>query len=276
MENNAIKQTLLVLIDFSQNSYKALKYAISLAKVMNGKIVLLYISSSGSVVNSDNPSIVLKAKDIDKNKAEGQLKSILEMIEAEGLSAEYINTIGNFHTKMNEYTKLLCPNLIVLGKSNLKHTHLGEITEYLLYESNNNVLIVDSDTEFNENTHISVECNEDTLSDYSSSLLFWLNINTKTPLSIFVNKKKKEGFSFPESWRGIQNAKHKICYKNSQYFSVASSINNHISNESIDLVCIGRKRESSSIFSKILNQSNTTTDIIKHTHIPILIMGKTS
>jgi len=277
MEKKPYKPTLLVLIDFSKNAYKALKYAISMAKAVNGKIVLLYVASPKNLAEPDNMSVV-RGTGIDKNKAEGQLKSIIEMIEAENLAAEYINTIGNLNSKLNEYTQLLSPSLIVLGKSNLKETHLSEITEFLLNESDDNVLIVESDTEFNESTHILVECNEGMLNDYNSNFLFWLHTNTKTPLCIFINKKKrsKEEFSFPKSWEGIQNVNHKICYKNNPYFSLTTSIKNHISDEKIDLVCIGRKRGTNTLFSKLLNQPNTTADIIKHTHIPILIMGKTS
>ncbi len=199
------------------------------------------------------------------------------MIEAEGIPAEYISAIGSVSTKTKEHVNLLKPTLIVLGKSNHQGKRLGELTEYLLYQNNDNVLIVGTDNTFNENTFISVECNPNALSNYSSNLLFWLNVNTKTPLRFYVNEPKQceSGFYFPENWRGIKNSKHKICYKSNQYFSVSNGLNQHLSEENIGLVCIGRKRVKSSFLSRIFSLPSTTSEIIKNTKIPIMLMGKT-
>ncbi|MCF6360803.1 MAG: universal stress protein [Cyclobacteriaceae bacterium] len=278
MKSRPKKQTLLVLIDFSQNAYKALKYAISLARVIDGKIILLYVASPRDAENTDIPSIALRAMDIDKSKAEGQLGSIIEMIEAEGLAVEYINTVGNLYSKITEYANLFSPNVIVLGKSNLEEKSLGGITEFLLNQNNDNVLIIDSDNEFNEDTQISVECNENNLSGYNTNFLYCLNENTNLPIYLFVNKKERgeKEFSLPQNWLDIQNSNHKICYKSNPYFSVESSINSHIEEKKIDLVCIGRKRMKTSFLSSFFNKANTTTNIIKSTHKPILIMGTTS
>lgn len=265
----------LVLINFSRNAYKALKYTISLAKAVNGKIVLLYVTSPRKEAESDNPLIVLRAMEIDKNKAEAQLKSVVEMIEAEGLSIEYINTIGNISTKMKEYANLLNPNLIVLGKNKHPAQNLGEITECLLYQNNNNVLIVGSDNEFSEDTSISVEYNESRLNENSTNFLYRLNVNTKNPLWFYVNKSEKD-FSFLESWSNNKNTTHKICYKKTQHFSDTSGFKKHLSEEKIDLVCIARKRAKSSLLSKLFNQPNTTSEIIKNTKIPLMLMGKTA
>jgi len=276
MNGKSNKLKFLVLIDFSQNAYKALKYTISLAKVVNGKIVLLYVASPRNLVKSDNPSIALRSMEIDKSKAEVQLKSIIEMIEAEGITAEYVNTIGNISTKMKEYANLLSPSLIVLGKSSHIEQNLGEVTEHLLYRNNDNVLIIGSDNQFSEDTSISVECNENSLGDYSSNLLLWLNVNTRSPIRFYVNKRKRreKAFSFPENWSNIKNAEHKICYKNNQHFSVANGLEKHLSEENIELVCIGRKRANPSLFSKLFNQPKTILEIIKNTQIPLMLMGK--
>ncbi len=274
MDGKNKKQKLLVLIDFTQNSYRALKYAISLAKVINGKILLLYVALPKELVNATNSPKTLQAVGVNKNKAEAQMRSIIEMIEAENLNAEYINTKGNICTKLDECTKLFQPNLIVLGKSSNSTNQLGEITTYLLYQNNNNVLIIGSDDEFREDTVISVECNENTLTNYNSSFLFWLNANTKTPLCIFVNQKntRRKKFVFPENWGEIKNTTHKICYKTKQCFSIANSIKTHIVDKKIELMCIGRKRIKTSFWGNLLGQTNTAQQIINNSHIPVLIM----
>ncbi len=76
MDKKSDKLKFLVLIDFSENAYKALKYTISLAKSANGKIVLLYVASPRILANSDGETVALEPMDIDTNKAKVQLISI--------------------------------------------------------------------------------------------------------------------------------------------------------------------------------------------------------
>ncbi len=280
MENNQLstKQKILVLIDFSKSSYKALKYTISLAKTIEVSIILLYVAKPRDLVKSDNPSVAIRAIDIATAKAEVQLKSMVEMIEAEGVSVEYHNTIGDVPKTINLYLESHNPSLVVIGKSKYGETQLGETTEHLLYQFTGNLLIIGSDLEFSEATNISVECNSETPNNYSSNILFLLNNKTKPPLRVFVNKRKRatQQFVFPESWKGIAETPYKICVKNNQSFSLAKSIINHISTEKIDLVCVGRKGINKSFFTKIFNQPNTTSEVINNARIPTLIMGRRS
>lgn len=273
--NSHTSQRILVLIDFSTSSYMALKYAISLAKTIDASLILLYVAKPRDVVDSENPVVATRAMEIAASEKENQFKSIIEIIEAEDVSVEYVNTIGNARLQIDLYSEKYSPNLIVIGKSNYGNNSLGEIANYLVFQDTRNVLIVGKDSEFNRDTQISVECNSETLNDYSSNILFWLNQKTKAPLRVFVNRRKRsiEEFQFPENWRGIAESSHKLCIKNNQSFSLAKSIINHISTEKIDLVCIGRKGINKSFFTKLFNRPNTTSEVINNAKIPTLIMG---
>ncbi len=277
MENieASTRQKILVLIDFSKSAYKALKYALSLAKQIDGEITLLYIAKTRDVVNSDNPNVVLRALDIATTKAETQLKSIAEMVEAEGVQVKYYNTVGDLPIKTNLHLELYKPNLVVIGKSNYGEHQLGELTEFLLYQFTGNLLIVGNEVEFNEGTNISVECNWEHLNHYNSAIINQLNKKTETALRVFVSKRKrsKDEFTFPVSWNGIAESSYKICNKNNQNFSLAKSIIGHIKEEKIGLICIGRKGKNKSIFANLFSQSNTTVDVINNARIPTLILG---
>ncbi len=278
MKKKQHKQKLLVLIDFTKISYRALKYAISLAKVINGKIILLYVVLPRELVNDKNYSAGLKTQKIDKNKAEAQLKSIIEMIEAEKLSAEYINTTGNFRTKLDECTTLFEPNLVVLGKSKNSTNQLGEATEYLLNQNNGNVLIISGDHEFREDTQISMEGNGESLNDQGSDFLLWLNEKTTPPICVFINHKKTvlKEVSLPKNWAELKKANFKICYKTKHCFSTIDSIKKHILDEKIELVCIARKRLKTSFFANLFSQHQSTKEFINNIDIPVLIMGQAS
>ena len=270
------KQKILVLIDFSKSSYMGLKYAISIAKFIEAKLFLLYIAKPGDLVKSDNPSVALRTIDFESRKAEVQLKSIAEMIEDVGVSAQYHNTVGDVPTKAHQYIELLRPDLIVIGKSKYGEDQLGELTRFLLCQFSENLLIVGNNLKFNEETNISVECNLDNLNDYNSNILYLLARKTKTPLRVYVSKRKRSSveFNFPESWQNLADYPYKICTKNNQSFSIAKSILGHIKEEKIKLVCLGRKGKNKSIFTNLFNQTNTMVDIINNARIPTLILGK--
>jgi len=280
MDNNNVnsKQQFLVLIDFSKGSYKALKYAISMAKAIKSKLVLLHVATSRDFRKTDNPSVALRAIDIAARQKEVQFKSIVEMIESEGVAVEYINTVGDVFTQIKLYLAKYKPSLIVIGKSNYGQNKLGNIANYLVYENIHNVLIIGNDFKFNKSTNISVACNSKILIDDSSNILFWLNSKTRKPLKIFVSKRKNasEEFNFAKNGHRIVDEPHKICIQNTQSFSLTRSIINHISKEKIDLVCIGRKSTNKSFFNKLFNRPNITSEVINNARIPTLIMGSIS
>ena len=165
-----------------------------------------------------------------------------------------------------------------MGKTRYGENQKSELTDFLLYQFTGNLLIIGNDSEFNKKTKISVECNSQTLNDYSSNILFWLNKKTNEPLRVFVNKKKRSTneFTFPENWHGIAASPHKICTRKNQNLSLAKSIISHIDTERIDLICIGRKGTNKSIFTKLFRGSNATTEVINNAKIPTLIMGSAS
>ena len=270
-----LEQKILVLIDFSESSNKALKYAISLAKSIGGKISLLHVANPGELIKSDNALVASRALDTATNKSDKQLKSIVKMIEAEGVPAEFTNTMGVAIPRIDTCTEKIRPSLIVLGREEHGDTKLNDVMNHLLYQSDWNLLIVGNEFEFNERTKISLECNNDTLKDYSPDLLSLLRKKTKSPLRIFVNKKKRllSDFVFPNNWRKIANKSHKFCYKNNQNFSVATSLMKHISDEKIELLCIGRKQRNKSIFSRLFNQASITNEVIIKSYIPTLVMA---
>ena len=280
IDDSSAEQKLLVLLDFSKGSINALRYAISLAKIIETKLVLLYIAKPLDVVDSDNRSIVLKALDSATKKKEIQFKSIMEMIEAEGVSAEYINTMGDVPTQIRLYSEKHNPSLIVIGKSGNSENSLGKTANYLVNEDTRNVLIIGGSQEFNDELNILVECNAEAINKQSINILFKLNKKTKSSFSVFINRGMwpTEEFKFPKEWLEIASSPHKIYKKSNQLFSTTKSMMNHIAKEKVDMVCIDRSRKgvNNSFFTKLLSRSSRTNEVINNARIPTLIMGEYS
>ena len=78
----------MVLIDFSEGAYIALKYAMTLAKEMDGSLHLFHVADASNISDSENPLIIQQSIDEEAAKIKIKLKSIVEIVEAEGALAQ--------------------------------------------------------------------------------------------------------------------------------------------------------------------------------------------
>ena len=118
----------LVLMDFSEASYKALKYIISMAKLLGGKIHVFHIGNANKMVTSDNQVVALRDLRLETRKIEKKLKSILEIIAAEDIQATCNYTIGNIISELKIKIAGIKPDLVIIGKSNKRFGLSGTLT----------------------------------------------------------------------------------------------------------------------------------------------------
>ena len=81
--------TILVLTDFSEASYVALRYAISMAKSTLSKIHLFHVANASSIVKSDNQAAAIREINSERKKIVARLTSLVEIIETEKLNATF-------------------------------------------------------------------------------------------------------------------------------------------------------------------------------------------
>ncbi len=271
-----IKYEFLVLMDFSESSYIALKYAISLAKITDSKIHVYHVGNPGKIAVSDNQVAVLRAFESENKKVEDKLGSIVEIITTEGIQAICHHTIGNIINELEKLIDQVNPDLIVVGKKKEKLRFSGKLTNFLLNKYSGSLLIVGKEIAFQTGTKISIACNGNTLYQYGPQIVSKIDHHTKAPLTL-VNVQKlsesNEKLDLPKIWQSFytMNLNINIEYQNNS--SVILGLIEHISEKKIELFCIGRGKYKNTFLNRIFNNYSTPYEIIRRVNIPILIMG---
>jgi nucleotide-binding universal stress UspA family protein len=268
----------LVLIDFSDASYNALKYAISLAKLIKGNIHVCHIANPSNIVKDDNQVAALRDIDSETVKIEKKIGAIVEMIITEGINAIPYCSIGNIIYEFEELANQLKPDLIILGKKAETPQLKGKLTSHLMNTYEGALLIVKEGVLFNNDTKITLSCNNKTFDLYDSSLIFLLNNQTQSPLKL-LNITLKRGscdeIIVPQTWRESsyeidQNIQPE---KNS---TVVDSLLQHITKNDTELLCIGRGKPRNYLQRILSSSPSTLVDVVNKIHTPVLIMGANS
>jgi nucleotide-binding universal stress UspA family protein len=275
-ELNKERLCCLVLMDFSESSYIALKYAISLAKLTNGAIHVCHIGSPGEVVKTDNQAAALRAIESQNNKVADKLGAIVETIITEDIPAMYHHAFGNIIHEFENLIEQIKPELIVVGKKKENPKFTGKLTRYLLDIYSGSLLIVNEENEFQKDTKIAIGCSGNTLHQYAPLLISQLDQHTKTPLTLVNIKtpsKPDEIIDLPKIWQSSYTKNLNISIEQKESSSIVNGLIEHITDENIQLFCIGNGKRKN-YFQQLFSRNDATlSQIIKSVQIPVLKLG---
>jgi len=142
----AIKR-ILVPLDFSECSKKALRYALALARQHSAALVLLYVAGTTPAYGPLDYAPV-DFGNVQQEMEAGAAKQLAKMIEDEigdAVPAEAIIRAGMASTEIVEAARELTADLIVIsthGRSGLKHVLLGSVAEQVVRHAPCPVLVV--------------------------------------------------------------------------------------------------------------------------------------
>jgi len=270
-----IEYNYLVLTDFSEASYSALKYTISLAKLIKGNIHICHIANPSNIVKNDNQVAAMRDVNSETEKIGKKIGAIVEMIIAEGINAIPYCSIGNIIYEFKELTNQLKPDVVILGKKKENPKLSGKITSYLMNEYLGSLLIVKEDKIFQNGTKISVACNNNIFDLYDPKLIFSLNNQTKLPLKLLNIKQKNDSnqkITIPQTWR---ESSYEIdeSIQLEQNTTIVDSLLQHIINNDTELLCIGRDKSRNYLQRIFSSSPSTLKDVVNKIDTPILVMG---
>ena len=282
MENQILntKYNVLVLTDFSDASNIALKYAISLAKLIKGNIHIYHFANPGKIIESDNQVAVLRDVELETKKVERKIGAIIEIITAEGVNVIPHYSMGNIIYEFEDQIDLINPDLVIIGKKKENLMLSGKITSYLMNEYKGSLLIIGEESEFQIDTKICLGCSNNTLNQYDPSILYLLDKQITAPLTLLNIKKPNDSselINIPQIWRESCNeVGRNIKVEHENDSSIADGLLKHISNNKISLLCIGKGKPKNFMQRLISGRSSTISEIVDKVHIPILVLGTNS
>ena len=268
----------LVLIDFSEASYHALKYTISLAKSIKGNIHVCYIGNPSIIENEENQIAALRELNTETKKIKNKMGAIVEMIIVEEINAIPHCSFGNIIDEFKALKHLIQPDVVILGKKAAINPKLsGKLTSYLLNEYEGSLFIIGEESTFQEETEIYVACNENTLETYSPNLILSINKQTKAPLKL-VNIKKEdstEKINVPKIWRESLDKTEQIIDLELSPI-VSGGLFHYLKTKETALLCIGRGKPVKFLERFLSTKTSIVSDVTHKIHTPILVMGTLS
>lgn len=138
-------KTILVPIDFSDDSEKALRYAIGFAKRFNAEIILLHVTQS---VDYYMGPLSAAAQEFDRDtkvSAEAELQRFIQQFALAISRVSYKLSAGNPSEEIISSAQDFHADLIVIathGRRGLKHVLLGSVAEAVIRHSQCPVLVI--------------------------------------------------------------------------------------------------------------------------------------
>jgi universal stress protein A len=136
---------ILVPIDFSECSKKALQYAICFAKEHGAKLTVLYVAQALYPIPEMGPVDVPLLEDQMLAGGQEELAKVLQTEIGEGVPAEGIVRLGNPYSEIVGVAKSRNIDLIIIsthGRTGLKHVFLGSTAESVVRYAPCPVLVV--------------------------------------------------------------------------------------------------------------------------------------
>ena len=144
-ERSARLRRILVPIDFSSCSKKALQYAICFAKQHQGTLTLLYVAQVLYPVPEVGAVDVSLVETRMRENGEQELAELIKKEIAEQVPAKGIVRVGNAYFEIVSAAKSLEIDLIIIsthGRTGLKHVFMGSTAESVVRYASCPVLVV--------------------------------------------------------------------------------------------------------------------------------------
>lgn len=265
---------LIVPIDFSENSIKALEFAIFMADKRHAKITLVHVIE----VVYDFASQAAIALDSFYTDGEKLLKDLIVKYEASGVEMDYKITEGVASISVARIAEELGTTLIVMGTqgaSGIKKALIGTTTVNLIREANCPVLVVPAQAHVTEVRKVTLALE---FANHEEKFIDWIidmsnrwNLGLEI-LHVQTNQSFKEELAIlgiegylQKKYPGIQMRIH-------TFYAASASEGLDMYMQEHDNMILVMCHEHRNLWDQIIQKSQSIK-MAYHTHIPLLIMS---
>ncbi len=273
--------TILVPIDFSENATVALKYALLIAKDLKYQVQILHVMDMPNFERFLSEDVV---KNLSKDNIINRFKALIEektITEFKGVSSvdiEYIIKNGNVTQEIIETTKVLNPDLVVIGQKGngariWEGFWIGGTTQRIIKKVRQPLLIVPLSASFHplKNIAFATDFNIDDYEVIDSLLKMAKSVNAKVSAVHVVAPKEKV------NKKALQNLQNNFSeYIESKVFkvelfessNVSGGLNEYAKIHKVSMLAV--LQEKTSILDRVINGADSIA-ISMNAEIPTLI-----
>jgi nucleotide-binding universal stress UspA family protein len=232
------KYKILVLSDLNKNANSTLKSCVSISKIVNADINLLYIKKPTDVVEKDNQLAAMRAINKDYLSTEQKIKDLINPISDNyNVKINHTFTIGNVRTEIEKYIDQNKPDIIVLGKRRPKLVNfIGDnITQIVLKKHKGTVVITDFNKVLDPNKELSIGLFNTTIT--SDEFIEKIIDSTHNPLTSF---KIVENLTTSKEEQSLNKKTVEYAFKKGD--NVIENISNYLSRTNVNLLFVNRTK----------------------------------
>lgn len=144
---------ILIPVDFSENSQKAVNYGLSIARTYGAKVYMMHVISQRIVdaihelsIKGYKGDFVEIMKDVRQDR-EKEMRTLVASSSGEGIEVEFILKEGKPGSEIVEVSKELKVDLIVIGhqgRTALGSLLLGSVAQYVVNHTPCPILVIPS------------------------------------------------------------------------------------------------------------------------------------
>lgn len=265
---------IIVPLDFSENSYKALEFALSIADKKKGKITLVHVVE----ITYDFASQAAIALDSMFQDGEKLLKKNIEKYSAAGVEMDYEIVEGNTSISVARIAEERQANLIVMGTqgaSGIKKALIGTTTVNLIREANCPVLVVPAQSHISEIKKITLALE---FANHEEKFIDWIvDMSNRWERALeILHVQTSQGFKEELAVLGMEGYLQKkypgIKVKIHTFYAGSASEGLELYLEENDNMILVMCHQHRNLWDQIIQKSHSI-QMAYHTHIPLLIMS---
>lgn len=253
MKDNIHK--IVVLTDLNSSIKTTLKSAVSLAKMIGGRIEMFSVMKPTDIIGGDNQLSSMRAINDKHTKLDKKMKRLTDPISKEfDVDIQYSFAFGNIKNELNDYIKASQPDIIVLGKRKPGAFKLigDSITQFVLNTFDGVVMIAADKNALEPNKELSLGVMNSLESSVQIKFADALLEHTKVPVKLFKIVKNASISEKTESSPNTQT----IDYVFEDNDNALKSISNYLIKSKVNILCYERKQKDG-----IKSTHNTPLDI---------------
>lgn len=264
---------IIVPLDFSENSVKALEFALSLADKKNGKITLVHVVE----VSYDFASQAAFALDAMFQDGEKLLKNYVVKYQGSGVEMDYEIVEGNAAISVARIAEEREASLIVMGTqgaSGIAKTLIGTTTVSLIREANCPVLVVPAHAQVAEIKKVTLALE---FANHEEKFIDWIvDMTHRWELKLeILHVQTNQGFKEELAVLGMEGYLQKNYPGNKvkihTFYAPSASEGLEIYLEENDNMILVMCHQHRNLWDQIIQKSKSI-QMAYHTHIPLLIM----
>lgn len=256
-------QTVIVPVDFSENSLKAARYAVQLLTGHYGVTMILH-----HVFEKSNQASEASEK-LEELKEELMIKGIVKITT---LAEEGVD----FITELDKLARHQQADLIIMGitgRSPIGQTFIGSNTLKMVQQKVCPILIVPADADYKEIKNVLLTSNFKNVNASTPSVPIKKVLKSFNPNLHILNVDSEHYVSITDEYQNEKNKLNEMFsdFRPEFYFlglpDVDEAINQFAHDKDVDLIVIVHKGQS--LFSKLFVKSHTKK-LVYHSNIPVL------